>query len=214
MDKFLPWRKPLQDQVSLLPANYKHIPQEPPSFTPPPFYPYQITVCKVILAKISQFSCPSPHRQSTLSHPPDWLPFINSSRATHTHSHCAVSSTAPSASLVHTPTLPSTNHSSSLTSCPTVDITFILTGLLSECPREKGKCAHCQMETTGIPNNSSWRVRTFTWITIILIFWHWFLYILSAYVNNNSFPFVVVRWIGNSSYSGKWMWMNGLKENI
>ena len=107
MDKFLPWIKPLQDQVSLLPANYKHVPRGPPSFTqghPSPFYPYQITLCKVILAEVSQFSCPSPHRQSTLSHPPEWLPFINSSRATHTHSHCAVSSTAPSASLFHTPT--------------------------------------------------------------------------------------------------------------
>ena len=70
------------------------------------------------------------------------------------------------------PPPPSTTPSSSLSSCPTVDITFILTGLLSECPREKGKCAHYQMETTGIPNSSSWRVRTFPWITILLIFWY------------------------------------------
>ena len=216
MDKFLPWIKPLQDQVSLLPANYKHVPRGPSSFTqghPLPFYPYQITLCKVILAEVSQFSCPSPHRQSTLSHPPDWLPFINSSRATHTHSHCAVSSTAPSASLVHTPT--PIHHPLFFTHLLPYSGHNIYPNRSSEwVSKGKGKCAHYQMETTGIPNSSSWRVRTFPWITILLIFWYWFLHILSAYVNNNSLPFVVVRWIGNSNYSGKWMWTNGLKENI
>ena len=48
---------------------------------------------------------------------------------------------------------------------PYNDITFVLTGLLSKCPREKGKHAHCLVETTGIPNSSNWRVRACIWIT-------------------------------------------------
>ena len=118
----------------------------------------------------------------------------------------AASSTATSAGLVHTPGPPPTSPAPSLTSCPTVDITFVLTGLLSELPREKGNGAHCLVETKGIPNNSSWRVRAFPWITILLIFWRWFLHEPSAYAADISFPFMVVRWIGRSKYSGKWMW--------
>ena len=95
-----------------------------------------------------------------------------------------------------------------------MDITFVLTGLLSELPREKGNRAHCLVETTRIPNNSSWRGRAFPWITIVLIFWRWFLHEPPAYAADNSFPLMVVRWIGHSKYSGKWMWMNRLKENI
>ena len=172
----------------------------PPSFLqghPPPLYPYQITLCKVILAKISQFSCPSPHRQNTLTQQTDCL--SAALPEPHTPTATVLSHLLLPLQAWSTPPPPSTTPSSSLTTCPTVDVTFILTGLLSERPREKWKCAPCLIDTTGIPNNSSWRVRTFTWITIVLIFWYWFLHILSAYANNNSFPFVVVRWIGNLS---------------
>lgn len=53
---------------------------------------------------------------------------------------------------------PSTSPTPSLTSCSTLDISSVLTGLLSKFPKQKGKRAHCLVETTGIPNNSSWRV--------------------------------------------------------
>ena len=126
----------------MLPANYKHGPLGPPSFTQGPPLPlshlYQITPCQVILAKISQSSRPSPHRQSTHSHPPDSLPFISSSGTTYTHSHCCCLSYRRLCRLRPHPWPPSTSPAPLLTSCPTVDITFVLTGLLSELPREMG----------------------------------------------------------------------------
>ena len=159
MDKPLPWIKPLQDH-SISAARYPmshHL-----SFRVT-LLPSILTksLCKVILAKISQSSCSSPHRQSTHAHPPAWLPFSSSSRPTH------ITATVLSLPLLPLPAGSTHPHPSyttptpSLTSCPPVDITLVLTGLLIKCPREKGKRAHCLVETMGIPNNSSWRVRAF-----------------------------------------------------
>lgn len=129
--------------VSLLPANYKHGPVGPPSFTqgrPPPLpHPYQITPCKVILAKISLSSRPSPWAEQALS--PTGLTAFHQLFRYHIHAqplllpHLPLPLQAWSTPLAPPPTSPAP----SLTSCPTVDITFVLTGLLSELPREKGK---------------------------------------------------------------------------
>lgn len=128
----------------LLPGNSKYIPHRPPSFTQghhSPLHLNRTTLHKEILAKISQ-SHP-PHAEHT--RPPTFRQRLQN----HRHPqplccliYCCLCWLGP-------PCSPS--------SCLTVDITFILTGLLSECPREKGKRAHCLVETTGIQNSCSWR---------------------------------------------------------
>lgn len=122
----------------------------------------------------------------------------------------AASSTATSAGLVHTPGPPPTSPAPSLTSCPTVDITFVLTGLLSELPREKGKrcplpgrdqgdSKQQQLESQGISlDHHLIDILTliFTW-TICLCCWYQF----SLYGSEMNWPFKVLRemnvkWIG------------------
>lgn len=164
----------------------------------------------LIPAKISQSSCPSPHRQSTHSHLLDSPPFISSSGTTYMYSHCCCLIYRYLCRLGPHPWPPPTSPAPSLTSCPTVDITFVLTGLLSELPREKGKrcplpgrdqgdSKQQQLESQGISlDHHLIDILTliFTW-TICLCCWYQF----SLYGSEMNWPFKVLRemnvkWIG------------------
>ena len=100
-----PGESPFKIRLSLLPANYKHCTPRAtifPSGSPSSPLPLPNHSLQSNSSKDLPILLPLP-TQAEHTHATDWLPFSSSSRATHTHSHCAVSSTAPSASLVHTP---------------------------------------------------------------------------------------------------------------